>query len=108
MIMEIGQVSQPVACSLGQADLAQRGERWKALAAAALGDVSRTQSGVRLAFGDDPGVAGELRELAALERDCCAFATWSVRQAGGQVVLEVSGDSDEAAAAVRSMFAALG
>lgn len=97
-----------MACSLGEAGLAERAERWKALAATALTEVPRSQGGLRLAFGNNPGAAGELREPVALERECCAFATWSVRHGGGQVILEVSGDSEEAAAAVRSMFAGLG
>jgi hypothetical protein len=99
--------SPPVACSLGQVDLAQRAERWRALAASALLRTSATQRGLRLVFGPGPGVADELETLAALERECCAFATWSVRAEGGEIALEVSGDCEEAAAAVRSMFAAL-
>jgi hypothetical protein len=97
----------PVACSLGQADLAQRAERWRALAAGALSRRSATRRGVRLVFDAGPGVADELADLAALERDCCAFATWSVRADDGELTLEVSGDGETAAAAVQSIFAAL-
>ncbi len=97
----------PVACTLGQADAAQRADRWRALASRALSQSSATQRGVRLVFDASPGVADELQALAALERDCCAFATWSVRAAGSQLTLVVTGDGDEAAAAVQSMFAAL-
>jgi hypothetical protein len=97
----------PVACSLGQADQAQRAGRWRALATRALSQSCATQRGVRLVFDASPGVADELQALAALERDCCAFATWSVRADGSQLTLEVAGDGDEAAAAIRSMFVAL-
>jgi len=97
----------PVACSLGQADLAGRADRWRALAGRALARVSSTPRGLLLVFGAGPDVADELEALAALERGCCAFATWSVRADGGEIVLEVSGDGDEAAAAIQSMFAAL-
>jgi hypothetical protein len=97
----------PVACSLGQSDLAERARRWGELAAQALSQVSRTERGLRLVFGAGPGVAGELRALAAAERECCAFATWSVRADAGELVLEVSGDSPEAVTAVQGMFAAL-
>ncbi len=99
--------SPPVACSLGQDDLAGRAERWRSLAARALVRASRTERGMRLVFDSGPGVADELEALAALERDCCAFATWSVRADGGELALEVSGGSETAAAAVQSMFAAL-
>jgi hypothetical protein len=104
--MENVNAPAPVACSLGQSDRARRAERWKALAATVIPHASQTRRGLRLAFPDDPGVAGELQELAALERVCCTFATWSVSRADGHVVLEVSGDSEEAVAAVQAMFAA--
>ncbi|HEX4063646.1 MAG TPA: hypothetical protein VHY58_21735 [Streptosporangiaceae bacterium] len=94
----------PVACTLGAGDLADRVTRWRAVAARAAGERSPTEHGVRLSFATGPGVAAELRELAALERDCCAFATWSVRQDGDRVLVEVSGDSPEAAQAVQVMF----
>ncbi len=99
--------SPPVACSLGQSDLAQRTERWQALTSSALSAASRTERGVRLVFGAGPGVAVELDALVTLERECCAFATWSVRAEGGEVTLEVSGEGQEAVTAVQSMFAAL-
>ena len=100
--------SVPVACSLGQADLAGRAERWRALAGRALSRVSPTPHGLLLVFDPGPGVAGELEALAALERDCCAFATWSVRASGGEITLEVSGGGEQEIASVRSMFATLG
>jgi len=97
----------PVACSLGQSDLARRADRWQALTSSALSNASRTESGVRLVFDAAPGVADELEALAALERDCCAFATWSLRADGSEVTLEVSGDGEAAVTAIQSMFAAL-
>jgi hypothetical protein len=103
----MGNECPPVACSLGQADLAGRADRWRALAARALSRVSLTPRGLRLVFGAVPGVAADLEELAALERDCCEFATWSVRAHGSELTLEVSGDSEEAVTAVQSMFTAL-
>ena len=98
----------PVACSLGQADLAGRTDRWRTLAGRALARVSPTPRGLLLVFGAGPGVTDELGALAALERDCCAFATWSLRADGGEITLEISGDGDEAVSAIRSMFATLG
>jgi hypothetical protein len=106
--MENAQESPPVACSLGRADLAGRVQRWDDLAARALSQAARTPRGLRLVFTAGPGVADELQALAGLERDCCGFATWSVRTSGGQVTLEVSADSEEAVTAVQSMFASLG
>jgi hypothetical protein len=94
----------PVACSLNQGDLALRAQRWRALAGRAGGQVSRTDNGLRLTFRAEQGVADELAELAALERDCCGFATWSVAMAEGQVALEVSAQDEVAVAAVQAMF----
>jgi hypothetical protein len=52
-------------------------------------------------------VADELRSLAALERDCCAFAAWAVQEHGAELALDVTADGADAVAAVRSLFAAL-
>jgi hypothetical protein len=48
-----------------------------------------TPRGVRLVFARKPGVADELRELARLERECCAFADWHVDERGDRLVLDV-------------------
>jgi hypothetical protein len=97
----------PIACSLGRDDLSERRERWQRLGARAAVEVVPTDRGLRLVFCREPGVEDELRELAALERDCCAFADWSVSTPGGSAVLEVGGSSDEAVAAVQAMFGSL-
>ncbi len=93
-----------VACSLSQGDLARRADRWRVLAEGALEQVSRTERGQRLTFRADPGVAAELEELSALERDCCSFATWSVDQVGGQFVLDISAAGDAGVQAVQALF----
>ena len=72
---------QGLACTLGREDRVQRAARWATLAARALQQASRTERGLRLVFGVGPGVEGELRSLVELERECCAFAEWSVRPA---------------------------
>jgi hypothetical protein len=97
----------PVACTLGSGDLAARVARWQALAARAAGERGPTEHGIRLSFAAGPGVAAELRDLAALERDCCAFATWTVHQDGDRVLLDVSAGTPEAAAAIQTLFAEL-
>jgi hypothetical protein len=94
----------PVACTLNQQDLEQQSERWQALADRAGRGVSRTDRGLRLTFSAGPGVVAELDELAELERECCAFASWSVTSEADRVVLDVSGDDEVAVAAVQVMF----
>lgn len=97
----------PVACTLSHQDLGRRAGRWLALARRAGQRVSRTDSGLRLTFRAGPDVAAELDELAELERDCCAFASWSVTSAGDTLVLDVTADGEVAVAAVHAMFASL-
>ncbi len=96
--------STVVACSLSQGDLAQRAARWRVLAEVTLEQVAMTERGQRLVFRADPGVAAELEELATLEGDCCSFATWSVDDAGGQLVLDVSAAGEDAVQAVQALF----
>jgi hypothetical protein len=95
------------ACTLGAGDRAQRAARWQALTARALRQASQTGRGLRLDFDAGPGVEDELRSLVALEAECCAFARWSVSTAGGQLTVEVSGDTAEAVAAAQALFPAL-
>jgi hypothetical protein len=93
-----------VACSLGPDDGVQRSARWKALAARALTEASPTDRGLRLVFDARTGVAEELGSLVDLERECCAFAAWSVRASGEQIIAEATGDSQEAATAIQALF----
>ena len=95
--------SPPVACTLTGEATAERRERWRGLAGRAFVERVETEHGLRLVFRDGRGVEEELQELAALERECCAFADWRVDGA----VLEVRGYSDEGAAALRAMFGSL-
>lgn len=104
---EPAQPSPPVACSLGAGDLSTRVARWRDLAGQADLRMSRTDRGVRLSFSGQPGVAGEASALAALERDCCAFAEWTVSMTGDRVVVDICAADEDARAAVRGMLADL-
>ncbi len=99
--MEV-RMSKPVACSLAPGDLAERRGRWLRLCDRALSSTEATENGVRLRFRRLDAVEHELRDLAALERECCSFAAWSVSSQRGELVLEVSAQGD-AVAAVRAM-----
>jgi hypothetical protein len=72
--------------------------------ARALDQRSPTERGLRLVFDAGPGVAEELSSLVDLERECCAYAAWSVRPGGGQLILDATADSHEAATAIQAMF----
>jgi len=73
---EEDQSSAAIACALGEADLSNRQHRWLQLGQRATTDIVTTANGLRLLFRVAPGVEEELRQLAELERDCCAFAEW--------------------------------
>src|ERR1043166_3796860 len=95
-----------IACSLNQDDRAERSERWLTLGSRALVQIVPTDAGLALVFAAAPGVELELRELAELERDCCAFASWTVRADAERVVLDVAGDG-EAVPVIQGMFDSL-
>jgi hypothetical protein len=101
------QKDPPVACTLSGEAMGARQRRWRELAGRAFVERVETERGLRLVFRDEPGVKTELQELAVLERECCAFADWTLAAAGGAVVLDVSGSSAEGAAAVKAMFRSL-
>jgi hypothetical protein len=105
--MEPAADSTPIACSLSQGDLTSRLRRWHALADRSIIDAAPTGSGLRLRFRNEPGVEAELADLAALERDCCAFADWAVRADSGSVTVDVRGKSAESVPVVQEMFTSL-
>ena len=88
-------------CTLTSDELATRGARWRSLGAA---DVADTTNGLRLSFPAQ--VEPELRELAALERECCDFARWDVTRHGDLAVLDITAEG-EAVAAVQALFGSL-
>jgi hypothetical protein len=95
---------ETIACTLTNGERTTRRERWRGLGERGSGGVVETPTGLRLAFRSSPAVEQELRALADLEQECCAFATWTVRKAGPHVVLDVEAAGD-AVAAVHGMFA---
>jgi hypothetical protein len=83
---------EPIACTLTGNEQLDRRERWHRLRDA--GDAVRieTPTGLRIEFRASAPLERELRELAELERECCAFATWEVEDAGACVALEIDAD----------------
>jgi len=88
-------------CTLTPEELGTRGRRWLALGSA---DVDKTWNGLRLAF--PASAEAELRDLARLERECCAFARWDVTTHSDRVILDVTAEG-EAVAAGQSLCASL-
>src|SRR5688500_12450465 len=91
------------ACALGPRDLPERRRRWLRLSERALIEKAPIPAGVRLRFEKLDGVEAQLRDLVALERECCSFAAWSLSPRAGEFSLEVTAEGD-AVAAVRTLF----
>ena len=96
-------MNEPIACSLSASDLGMRHERWLVLGSKALVGIDTKEQGLELVFASEPGVEAEVRDLAELERECCAFASWEVSTEADRVVLDVRGDG-EAVPVVQRMF----
>jgi len=67
---------------------------WRRLEQEALVERCTTDRGVRLEFAASDEVEDRLRELAGLERECCAFAEWSVERRHARVVLSVTAQGE--------------
>jgi MerR family transcriptional regulator, copper efflux regulator len=93
-----------IACTLSSADLASRRERWDRLITDAGLAREPLPDGIRLRFRADPGAVAELRELAAAERECCAWADWAVEPGDGEMSLLIRSAAG-GVAALHTMFA---
>lgn len=93
----------PTACSLAGEDMNAREQAWRAVAAAALRSRSATPTGVKLAFEPDCETAHTLLDLVAAERDCCAWASWTITSTADATVVEVAAD-DFATPVLQAMF----
>ena len=96
-----------LACSLDDDDRDARRRRWLELASRALFEFETTDRGLHLVFAAETDVERELLELAALERECCRFATWTVTKTDDRVALDIAGTSAQAIPAVQGMFVPL-
>lgn len=98
--------TMPVACSLTSAGLAAQHDRWQQLAARAMTRRTETAHGVRISFRPEPGAEDELRQLVAVENECCPWADWRVQTDSGQIVLDIQ-SAGEGIATLHSMFTSL-
>jgi hypothetical protein len=98
----------PIACTLTPGGLAARASQWRAIISRAMTGRAELTDGVRLTFRAGPGTEAELRGLAAAESECCPWAGWTVRAAGGQLLLTVRAATADGAATLHTMFAGPG
>ena len=80
-----------IACSLDAKQLAERKERWHALGEHALISAERTDEGVRQRYRGGAAVEAELRDLVALEAECCPFLDLRLERVDAETWLEISG-----------------
>jgi hypothetical protein len=86
----------PIACSLGPDELAGRAQEWRELAQRALIEADRTEAAAVQRYRRKPGVEAKLRELVALEAECCPFLDFALTQDGDEIVLTVGGPAEAA------------
>jgi hypothetical protein len=86
----------PIACSLDASQLAERTERWRALREQSLISSERTGALARQRYRGGAAIERELRELAALEAECCPFLKLRVHRLDTEIRLEISGPPDAA------------
>lgn len=84
----------PVACTLGAADGAARLVEWRRVGDAAGRGVTRSPGALVLRYAADAATEEELARLVTAERECCGFATWTLRHDGADLVVEVRADDD--------------
>jgi len=98
---------ETIACTLTRDDFTTRRDRWLALGDRALRSRDATSTGLRLTFMQTRAVEAELGKLVELERECCAFADWTVETNGDAVTLRVDGRSPMGVDAVQALFGEL-
>jgi hypothetical protein len=91
----------PIACTLSSEDLRDREGAWVKLLASGLVERDVVPGGIRLIAA--PGAAAALLKLVDLERECCAWIEFDVRD-GTVVTMTAEGDGE---AVLTGMFKAL-
>jgi len=82
---------RPVVCTLTSSDLRDRGAAWRKLFASGLLNRDRVPGGIRLSA--QPGAVEALRELIALERECCAWIDYEVDSTGATLTADGDGEA---------------
>ncbi len=67
----------------------------------------RTEEGIRFQFRARPGLAEEIRDLAAREKACCAFFDFDIREHGEEITWDASVVDDPIARQILDEYYAL-
>lgn len=88
----------PIACTLGPAELSQRGDEIRALGRDGLEAVERGERRVALRFRPDPAIRARVEAIVAAESRCCAFLDFKIaREEDATAVTIVAPEGGEAA-----------
>jgi hypothetical protein len=82
----------PLACALDADDGATRLERWRLLGEKSPPRVQRSGHELTIRWRLDAEGTSELEALAASERECCSFVTWSVSRQDPDTLLTIAAD----------------
>ena len=103
-VHEDGTAGRPVACTLTLADQAGQAGRWRQAARQAMTGRAHTADGIRVTFRADQGVEESVRQLAAVESECCGWATWAVDGRDGELTVVVSSATGEGVDTLHQML----
>jgi len=107
--MDVQAPATPVACDMTAAPDTgtERLREYQRLFSQALAGRERTADGIRFLFQARPGVEAWVRDLAAREKACCAFFTFTISTLGEEVRWDATVIDDDVARAVLDEFYAL-
>jgi hypothetical protein len=77
----------PIACTLGPAQMEQRGEDIRALGQAALLDAVVGERHATLRFRPGPDIRRRVKAIVTAESDCCAFLDFALTVDGADATL---------------------
>jgi hypothetical protein len=80
--------AKPVACSLASGDLRERRTVIRELNRRAL--LARSRDGLQLRLTYDAAAEEEVRDLVALERECCSFLDFRMDHRDGHVLVTIT------------------
>ena len=93
----------PVVCTLTSVQRLRRGTRWKGGFRRFAERIDRLSNGIAIALKS--GVAlGELRELVALEAECCCWMNLELRESESPPTLTITADTEEGVATIARML----
>jgi hypothetical protein len=96
----------PIACTLRSGEFQDRLDAWRELIDGWLVAREPISAGIRMVFARAPGVAEAASGLLQLEAECCPWMHSELRDDGRSLLMDLTGNSPQAADAVILLFGA--